>query len=125
MSPSRLHRQRSLRVIGNQHGPGSNKLNGKGVQSMKRRIWAVVGLLMVAIVGHHFTNGKGKERLGLILAASASPAPSPGCAFPTQMSATPEQTAWQLFVAASCPTTKNQVVWENWIEQSKMYPASG
>ena len=92
---------------------------------MKRRIWAVVGLLMVAIVGHHFTNGKGKERLGLILAASASPAASPGCAFPTQMSATPEQTAWQLFVAASCPTTKNQVVWENWIEQSKMYPASG
>ena len=51
--------------------------------------------------------------------------PSPACTFPTQAAATPEQTAWQLFVAANCPANAKQVVWETWIEQSDLYPANG
>jgi len=46
------------------------------------------------------------------------------CTPPTQMAATPEQTAWQLFVAATCPVNSNKypyVVWENWIEQTDLY----
>jgi hypothetical protein len=68
----------------------------------------------------------GATQHGLIAAAIAAPKPAASaCTFPTTMASTPEQTAWQLFVAASCPTSKNQVVWENWIEQLNMYPASG
>jgi hypothetical protein len=47
------------------------------------------------------------------------------CAFPTGAAATPEQTAWELFVAANCPSNGSKVVWENWIEQLQLYPASG
>jgi hypothetical protein len=75
--------------------------------------------------------------LVLVLAASAlwlvggvdprpvmAAAPAAGsCTFPTALTGSVEQTAWQLFVAANCPTNKNQVVWENWIEQSNFYPA--
>lgn len=35
-----------------------------------------------------------------------------------------EETAWRLFVAANCPSG-NQLVWETWIEQLQLYPASG
>ena len=45
------------------------------------------------------------------------------CAFPTAASSTMEETAWRLFVAANCPGNGTQVVWENWIEQSSLYPA--
>lgn len=75
--------------------------------------------------------------LVLVLAASAlwlvgmggprpvmAAAPVAGaCTFPTAVTGSVEQTAWMLFVAANCPTNKNQVVWENWIEQSNFYPA--
>jgi hypothetical protein len=36
----------------------------------------------------------------------------------------PEQTAWQLFVASTCPVNSDKypyVVWENWIEQNQLY----
>jgi hypothetical protein len=47
------------------------------------------------------------------------------CAPPAQISATISQTAWQLWIAATCPVNSNKypyVVWENWIEQAQMYP---
>jgi hypothetical protein len=47
------------------------------------------------------------------------------CAPPSQISPTIEQTAWQLWVAATCPVNQSKypyVVWENWIEQAQMYP---
>jgi len=37
-----------------------------------------------------------------------------------------EETAWQIWVAAMCPVNADQypfVVWENWIEQSQLYPS--
>jgi len=55
-------------------------------------------------------------------AAQAASAPNP-CAFPTAPSATLEETAWRLFVAANCPANSGKVVWENWVEQSQLYPA--
>lgn len=49
------------------------------------------------------------------------------CAFPTAMAPDPnanEHTAWQLFVAANCPTD-GKLTWTTWIEQScLMRPAS-
>jgi hypothetical protein len=49
---------------------------------------------------------------------------SNACAFPTQPAATPEQTAWEIFIAANCPSNSAKVVWENWVEQLQLYPAS-
>jgi len=57
--------------------------------------------------------------------ASASSAQSNPCAAPNEISGSIEETAWQLWVAATCPVNDNQypfVVWENWIEQSQLYP---
>jgi hypothetical protein len=48
------------------------------------------------------------------------------CAAPNEIGDSIEETAWQLWVAATCPVNDNQypfVVWENWIEQSQLYPA--
>jgi hypothetical protein len=48
------------------------------------------------------------------------------CAPPTQISPTISQTAWQLWVAATCPVNPNKypyIVWEDWIEQAQMYPS--
>jgi hypothetical protein len=92
---------------------------------MKRLLYALVVLSLAAVYPTLHTDG-GATQHGLITSAIAAPEPaSSACTFPTTMASTPEQTAWQLFVAASCPTSKNQVVWENWIEQLNMYPASG
>src|SRR5262249_36581438 len=47
------------------------------------------------------------------------------CAAPNEVGDSFEETAWQLWVAATCPVNDNQypfVVWENWIEQSQLYP---
>jgi hypothetical protein len=48
------------------------------------------------------------------------------CVAPNEIGDSIEETAWQLWVAATCPVNDNQypfVVWENWIEQSQLYPA--
>ena len=48
------------------------------------------------------------------------------CAVPNEIGNSIEETAWQLWVAATCPVNDGQypfVVWENWIEQSQLYPA--
>jgi hypothetical protein len=92
---------------------------------MKRLLYALVVLSLAAVYPTLHIDG-GATQHGLIAAAIAAPKQAASaCTFPTTMASTPEQTAWQLFVAASCPTSKNQVVWENWIEQLNMYPASG
>ena len=48
------------------------------------------------------------------------------CAAPNEISSSIEETAWQIWVAATCPVNNHQypfVVWENWIEQGQLYPA--
>ena len=47
------------------------------------------------------------------------------CAAPNEIAASFEETAWQIWVAATCPVNRDQypfVVWENWIEQARLYP---
>jgi hypothetical protein len=55
---------------------------------------------------------------------TGSSAQSAACTFPAAMVATPEETAWRLFVAANCPTSAGHMVWEGWIEQLQFYPAT-
>src|SRR5438874_787306 len=48
------------------------------------------------------------------------------CAVPNEIGDSIEETAWQIWVAATCPVNDTQypfVVWENWIEQSQLYPS--
>jgi hypothetical protein len=62
---------------------------------------------------------------GTAVAQATSGTQNP-CAPPTEISPNINETAWQLFVAATCPVNSNQypyVVWEDWIEQAQMYPA--
>jgi hypothetical protein len=80
-------------------------------------------VLIIAVVC--FPTKSDDGRLTSIVAASASPTAPTACAFPTAVAATLEETAWRLFVAAICPANKSQVVWETWIEQGQLYPASG
>ncbi|MEI9989882.1 MAG: hypothetical protein WDM86_07570 [Rhizomicrobium sp.] len=50
---------------------------------------------------------------------------SSACTIPAKPAATPDQTAWELFVAVNCRAPNGKLVWENWIEQAQLYPASG
>ena len=62
---------------------------------------------------------------GLAEAARGSQ-PNP-CAAPNEVGPSFEETAWQIWVAATCPVNSDQypfVVWENWIEQAQLYPAN-
>ncbi len=48
------------------------------------------------------------------------------CAVPNEIVGSVEETAWRIWVAATCPVNPQQypfVVWENWIEQAQLYPA--
>lgn len=86
---------------------------------MKRMAMVLVGaaLLTVGIAGGGLPFGASSAR--------ADDSTSNPCAPPTQVSPTIAQTAWQLWVAATCPVNAGKypyVVWENWIEQAQMYP---
>jgi len=59
------------------------------------------------------------------LIAPAQAQANTACTIPTKMAATPDQTAWELFVAVNCRAANGKLVWENWIEQAQLYPASG
>lgn len=59
------------------------------------------------------------------VANEASSAQLNPCAVPNEIGSSIEETAWRIWVAATCPVNNNQypfVVWENWIEQSQLYP---
>jgi hypothetical protein len=58
-------------------------------------------------------------------AASDGSRPFDACTPPDRVVGSAEETAWRLWVAATCPVNSNRypyVVWENWIEQKQMYP---
>ncbi len=61
---------------------------------------------------------------GLTLSFGIAPAtaqtPQSACQLPTQKASTPEQTAWQLFVAANC-LDNGKLTWETWTEQNCWY----
>jgi hypothetical protein len=90
---------------------------------MRRLVFSGIGLTLFGAITS-FNVGNSGGIIALLSPTSAS-AQSSACAFPTAPAATPEETAWRLFVAANCPGGGTKVVWENWIEQSQLYPASG
>jgi len=45
------------------------------------------------------------------------------CTFLSTPAATPDETAWRLFVAANCAGKKGGFAWEDWIEQEDLYPS--
>lgn len=77
-------------------------------------------LLSGAVVGVDI--GRDHNKFAAAFTTSAS-AQANACAFPTAPAATPEQTAWQLFVAANCTGDSGKLVWEEWVEQLALYPA--
>jgi hypothetical protein len=56
----------------------------------------------------------------LAMAVGAMAQAPPACTLPAAMASTPEQTAWQLFVAANCPSSgkAGPLTWQNWTEQT-------
>src|SRR5262245_47034794 len=87
------------------------------------RVRLIVLALAVA-AGVLWLAGGGAPQLVAAAPAPAAPAANP-CTFPTGMVGSPAETAWRIFVAANCPAPGNQLVWETWIEQNALYPASG
>lgn len=46
------------------------------------------------------------------------------CTFPTTVAPVVEETAWRLFIAATCPVNRDKypyVVWQNWVEQADLF----
>lgn len=85
---------------------------------MKRMVLgaAVVALGITAVA---MLQSGDDGRSGVANAATNAP-----CQVPSAQAATPEQTAWQLFVAVNCRPTRvqtNALTWETWIEQSRLY----
>jgi hypothetical protein len=89
---------------------------------------AVASLVVIAIVlftssgpvGQHASLGFSAAKAGTGDVKVLNP-----CAPPGAVSANISQTAWQLWVAATCPVNAAQypfVVWQNWIEQAQEYP---
>jgi hypothetical protein len=104
---------------------------------MKRAIASAVTILFLIPVASTDLQGRNAKSIGTIAAQTSdseqSEDPSGGfyqdkqnpCAPPNHMSSSAEETAWRLWVAATCPVNNRQypyVVWENWIEQEQMYP---
>lgn len=83
---------------------------------------SLVAIVMAVVV----TAPTGRlDLLGIPAARAANQQQLNPCVAPTQISFDISQTAWQLWVAATCPVNSGQypyVVWENWIEQAQMYP---
>ncbi|HWP00304.1 MAG TPA: hypothetical protein VNL74_06725 [Methylococcus sp.] len=62
---------------------------------------------------------------GTVLAGRQHDSVQNPCAAPNKIVSSIEETAWRIWVAATCPVNDDQypfVVWENWIEQSQLYP---
>ena len=80
--------------------------------------------LVVTFLALLLSHSGSNRQIPTVLAAQ-NPMPS-ACIPPSQIGTSPEETAWQLFVASTCPVNASQypyVVWENWIEQSQLYGA--
>ena len=88
------------------------------------RVRLVVLVLAVA-AGTLWLAGGGAPQSVAAAPSAAAPSAAGPCTFPTSMVGSPAETAWRIFVAANCPAPGNQMVWETWIEQNALYPASG
>lgn len=95
---------------------------------MKRAALTLSALAMLFVTYSVVSNHIGAPPLIPSVAAKGGGIFQP-CDFPTEVNtAEPSETAWQLFVAATCTVNKDKypyVVWETWLEQSQVYTASG
>jgi hypothetical protein len=91
---------------------------------MKRVLLTLCVLVLTATVGLRV---RVKSNPMVTLQASAQSS-NPACTPPMQVAGSMEQTAWELFVAATCPVDNSKypyVTWEKWIEQSQLYAPPG
>jgi hypothetical protein len=91
---------------------------------MKRVVLTLCVLLLAATIGPRV---RVQNNPVLTMQVKAQ-GPTPACTPPMGVGASVEQTAWQLFVAATCPVDNNKypyVAWEKWIEQSQLYGGPG
>src|SRR6516225_9266903 len=85
-----------------------------------RRIAALIAATLLPVAAVFTTD------IPLAIADDNDSAQLNPCAVPNEIGPSIEETAWQIWVAATCPVNNNQypyVVWENWIEQGQLYPA--
>lgn len=84
-----------------------------------RRIAAVIAATLLPMAAVFATD------ITLAIADDNDSAQLNPCAVPNEIVGSFEETAWRIWVAATCPVNNNQypyVVWENWIEQGQLYP---
>ena len=84
-----------------------------------RRIAAVIAATLLPLAAVFATD------ITLAIADDNDGAQLNPCAVPNEIVGSFEETAWRIWVAATCPVNNNQypyVVWENWIEQGQLYP---
>ena len=90
------------------------------------RITVAAAAAVLLIAGIAPAKGPGGTALPFAVpSAMAADSVQNPCAPPSQAGPVIEQTAWQLWVAATCPVNQKKypfVVWEDWIEQAQMYP---
>jgi hypothetical protein len=93
---------------------------------LKKLIGTVAAFVLIT-AGVMLRPGNATQAVALSTVSAPMPQSQAACTFPTQMAATPEQTAWQLFVAATCPagTQYPFIVWETWKEQDQVYQPTG
>ncbi len=102
-------------------------------------IWSAAILLSIPVTST-LTLRSGRRPSPVTAFASANAAQSPSsdqdedsslerkegpCSPPSTTSSSIDETAWRLWVAATCPVNEAEypfVVWENWLEQAQMYP---
>jgi hypothetical protein len=78
----------------------------------------------IALGIYFLPSGTTSEKSFVVFAQAAD---SP-CKPPAQITGSVEETAWRIFVAATCPTANPKkypyVTWEKWIEQEQQYPSA-
>jgi len=95
---------------------------------MHKKLAVAVAIAAVAAVLYLPLGCKNSTNNEQAKAAAALQGQSSACTLPSQMASSPEQTAWELFVAATCPVNSDKypyVTWENWIEQDQLYNPQG
>jgi hypothetical protein len=93
---------------------------------MRHRVFAMAEGLIVALVICALRISSGQVGFSIAQTTADANFNSNPCAAPNEVVGSPEETAWLLWIAATCPVNNDQypyVVWENWIDQELMYPA--
>jgi hypothetical protein len=91
---------------------------------VKRAIWFLFAAMAAVTSG--FIGCTKDTKVAEVRPTAQSP--NTACVPPAQISSSVEQTAWQLFVAATCPVNNTQypyIQWETWVEQNQLYAVPG